>query len=232
MGLGWSERCARARRWIDTAASAEECRLARHQELGAKRVRLAHLEPDAVEWVLGVDAQIEGSIGVGAAALFRTGAAEPQEVATARCPIRIPYRFGFLGFRELGPIFAAAAKLGRRPDLVFYDGNGALHPRGFGAASQLGLYLGVPTIGVSKNVAPTQQTRGVRGDVELIEPDRGALLTTRSGVKPVCVSPGHLIDLDSSLRLALQWSRMRVPEPIRYADQGARRAMRDAGWSP
>lgn len=224
----WVERCRRARRWIETAAHAEEDRLIRHQNVGAHHLQFRRLEPAAVSWVAGVDCQIEDEIGIAATVLLRSGSDEPVMSATATGSIAMPYRYGFLGFRELGPIFAAMEKLGQRPDLVFYDGNGALHPRGFGAASQFALYLGVPTIGVSKNVSMARLNRATRGEVETIEPGRGGFLTTRSGVKPVCVSPGHLIDLESSYRLVLDWSRMRVPDPIRLADQLARQSVRVA----
>jgi deoxyribonuclease V len=120
-------------------------------------------------------------------------------------------------------ILAALARLSTRPDLIFYDGNGVLHPRRFGAACHLGLLLDHPVIGVSKNVAayrPFGASR--RGDTRLIESGAGALVTTRADTKPVCVSPGHRIDLASAIDFTLRVSKTRIPEPIRRADHSAR----------
>jgi deoxyribonuclease V len=223
LAWGFGDRARRAVRWVEAFAGAEESRLALHQVRGARHLRFPRLAAEDVRWVAGVDAHVRGDVGIGAAVLFEAGSGRPPEIALARRRVRMPYRYGYLGFRELPPILAAMAKLSRRPELAFYDGNGALHPRGFGAASQFGLYLGLPTIGVSKNVSEARSLPGTRGDFEVIEPGRGGFLTTRTGVKPVCVSPGHLIDLESSCWFCLEWSEMRIPEPLRHADQAARR---------
>ena len=110
-----------------------------------------------------------------------------------------------------------------RPDLIFYDGNGLLHPRRFGAACHLGVLLDQPVVGVSKNVAAYRPfTERTRGDVRLLNQRDGALLTTRDETKPVCVSPGHRVGLTSAIELTLLFSRTHIPEPIRLADQVAR----------
>lgn len=119
MGWGWPERARRACRWIELASSADEQRLIRHQVRGAALLRCPPLAAEQPTWVLGVDAQIDDGIGIGAAVMFRVGVDAPQQIAIARRAVHSSYRFGFLGFRELGPILAAVAQIDQRPDLVF-----------------------------------------------------------------------------------------------------------------
>jgi deoxyribonuclease V len=46
----------------------------------------------------------------------------------------------------------------------------------------------------------------------------GAVMRTRAGVKPVFVSPGHLIDIRSARRVVLACLKgFRLPEPVRRA---------------
>ncbi|KAF9580250.1 hypothetical protein BGW38_003177 [Lunasporangiospora selenospora] len=74
----------------------------------------------------------------------------------AKVKLTLPYIAGYLAFREVGPLQALVQNLRtNRPELepqvIFVDGCGILHPRGFGLASHLGLLTGIPTIGCSKN---------------------------------------------------------------------------------
>ncbi len=109
-------------------------------------------------------------------------------------------------------------------DLVFLDGHGVVHERGLGLASHVGVLLGVPTIGVPKTPfhAIDHLPGPQRGDFYVLTKEwgaQGASIRLKAGVKPVYVSPGHLVDLDSAIALALTWSsgRQRVPEPLAAA---------------
>jgi len=137
-----------------------------------------------------------------------------------------------LTFRE-GPILISAfEKLNIRPDVMIFEGQGIAHPRGFGLASHLGLWLDLPSIGCTKTPLlrariPVQDSRGkfqlIRGDGR----ELGAVVRTKRGVKPVFVSPGHRIDLPTSVKLVLAaCQRFRMPEPLRRAHQLAGRAAR------
>lgn len=56
----------------------------------------------------------------------------------------------------------------------------------------------------------------------------GAALCSAEGVQnPVFVSAGHLISLDTSLRVVDACSRFRIPEPIRQADLRSRQVIRE-----
>jgi deoxyribonuclease V len=51
----------------------------------------------------------------------------------------------------------------------------------------------------------------------------GHAVRTQEGVRPVWVSPGHLVGVDVSVAVVLQLARkFRVPEPLRHADRAAR----------
>jgi deoxyribonuclease V len=153
---------------------------------------------------------------------------ELLDAATAYGEIPFPYIPGLLSFRE-GPILIEAMKKLRvRPDVMIYEGQGIAHPRGFGLASHLGLWLDLPSIGCTKTpLLKDYITPGTsQGSFQWIEKEGkkvGAVLRTREGVKPIFISPGHRIDLATSIQIVLAaCRRFRIPEPLRRAHQMAR----------
>ncbi len=147
----------------------------------------------------------------------------PVDHAVQKGTIPFPYVPGLLSFREIPMLLAAWKKLRQKPDVLIADGVGIAHPRRLGIASHLGLVLGIPTIGCAKSV--------LVGTYE--EPDNepgshsymydkgeivGAAVRTKRNVKPVFVSPGHLITLDESVETVQACVlRHRLPEPTRLA---------------
>lgn len=132
-----------------------------------------------------------------------------------------PYIPGLLSFREAPGLLAAVAQLNVEPDLFIVDGQGLAHPRRLGLACHLGLWLGRPTFGCAKSLFIGQcgavgLERGATAALLDRGEEVGRAVRTRTGVKPLYVSVGHLIDLDSAvswtLALAPQW---RLVEPIR-----------------
>jgi deoxyribonuclease V len=143
---------------------------------------------------------------------------------TAQRAVDFPYVPGLFSFREIPAIAAALEKMEEGPDLMICDGHGIAHPRRFGLASHLGVLYDVPTIGCAKThfhgvAGQPGAQRGSRAavvdGVEVI----GAAVRTQTGVKPVYVSTGHRVGLETAcewvLRLA---SRFRLPEPLRAAN--------------
>ena len=137
-----------------------------------------------------------------------------------------PYVPGCLSFREAPAVLAAFRQVRTAPDVVLCDGQGRAHPRRFGLASHVGLALGVPTIGCAKSLlvgvpaGPLGLARGSRTPLVDGGEEIGAVLRTRTGVKPVYVSVGHRIDLASAARWVLAAAvRYRLPEPSRLAHQ-------------
>ncbi|MBC3840087.1 endonuclease V [Streptacidiphilus sp. 4-A2] len=183
--------------------------------------------------VVGVDvAYDDAGDRVAAAAVVldpRTLAVVDRATATGR--VAFPYRPGLLAFRELPAVLDALAALERTPDLIVCDGYGVAHPRRLGLASHLGVLTGIPTFGVAKSPfcydhAELGPERGATAPLLDERRPVGMAVRTRSGVKPVFVSAGHLIDLDAACRHTLALSpRYRQPETTRQADRLCREAL-------
>jgi deoxyribonuclease V len=135
-----------------------------------------------------------------------------------------PYVPGLLSFREIPVLFAAMAGVRTEPDVILCDGQGLAHPRGMGLATHLGVLLGKPTIGCAKSslFGDYEKPGATRGDFSPITGKEGevigAVLTTRTGVKPLFVSVGNLVDLETAIRVVLDCcTKYRLPEPARLA---------------
>ncbi|KAM9792741.1 endonuclease V-like [Neosynchiropus ocellatus] len=159
-----------------------------------------------------------------------------------------PYIAGFLAFRETPFLLEALQRLNDKdpalmPQVVFVDGNGLFHYREFGLACHLGVLSRLPCVGVAKNLL---QVQGVHKSDEhqsqIAALQKGgasfpliaasgkvlgkALRSSESSSKPVYVSVGHKIGLDTAVRLTHACCRYRVPEPIRQADIRSREYLR------
>lgn len=145
------------------------------------------------------------------------------ESAGVRSVAKFPYVPGLLSFREAPSLLDAWEKLRTKPDVLMLDGQGIAHPRRFGIACHVGLLLNWPTIGCAKSILV-----GRYGELGLEAGSRsplvdkgeqvGVALRTKNKVAPVYVSPGHLIDLDSSVDLVLRsTTKYRLPETTRQA---------------
>jgi deoxyribonuclease V len=149
------------------------------------------------------------------------------EMKTVQGKLDFPYVPGLLSFRESPLILSACEQLVTTPDLILVDGQGIAHPRRIGLASHLGLLLDTPTIGCAKSLlCGKHEIPG--GDVGsyamILEGDEtlGAALRTRTMVKPVYVSTGHRISLQSAIHWVLECCRgYRLPEPTRIAHLAA-----------
>jgi deoxyribonuclease V len=165
---------------------------------------------------------------IGGVVVFQFPEMVEMERANAVVPLRFPYVPGLLSFREIPALLAALGKLKRMPDLLFCDGQGYAHPRRMGLATHLGIFLDRPTIGCAKSILI-----GTHGELaekagswaELVDAKSGgerigAAVRTREGVKPVYVSQGHRVSLESALRWTLAVSDgVRIPRPTREADR-------------
>ncbi|WP_280383599.1 endonuclease V [Nocardia wallacei] len=192
--------------------------------------------PPDFRTVAGLDsAYDEGGNVVAAVVVLDAATLEPLDTATARGTTSFPYIPGLLAFRELPTTLAALEKLGTTPDLLVCDGQGIAHPRRFGLACHIGLLTGLPTFGVAKNLlGESDQPGPERGSVTDITLDGevvGRTVRTQTGIKPVYVSVGHRIDLDTACTAVLSLSpNHRQPETTRRADRLARALLRDAAF--
>lgn len=150
---------------------------------------------------------------------------EELECATARRPLAFPYVPGLLSFREIPAILAALVSLSESPDLIFCDGQGYAHPRRFGLACHLGVLLDVPTIGCAKSrlIGEYREPGRRAGSWTPLQDEGeriGAVLRTRDGSRPMCISCGHRVSLERAIALTLEaCDGRRVPRPTRRADR-------------
>lgn len=182
-----------------------------------------------VRTVGGVDVSLTVERAHAAIVVLRYPEMMPIEGVTADAPLVFPYIPGLLAFREGPAILAAWERLQHKPDLVMFDGQGIAHPRGIGIASQMGLWLERPTIGVGKSrlYGAFEEPGPNAGDRSaLIDPQTkqviGAVLRTRERANPLFVSPGHLMDVAHAVSFVMQCMRgYRLPEPTRWAHKFA-----------
>lgn len=213
-------------------SSAPLLRLRRVQEELANQVRTKSWL-DVPRWVAGVDCSyINSNKGVAAYVLYDVIKERMVWETTVSGAVRFPYVTSFLTFREL-PLLAEvldkAQKARRTADVILVDGSGVLHPRGAGIAAHLGVYLGVPTIGVTKNLLagrPEKKPTQLAPCVSVIHdghPAGTAVLPTSKAIKPIYVSPGHLTDCKLVDRLLPRLlAGHRLPEPLYLADRASR----------
>ncbi|HEX6358925.1 endonuclease V [Actinophytocola sp.] len=177
----------------------------------------------------GLDVAYAKDSPVVAAAVVTVSVAtgEVLESATAVGRAEFPYVPGLFAFRELPTLLEAFARLTVTPDLLLADGHGLAHPRRFGLACHLGLETGLPTIGVAKTPMASYdqpgQERGARTSLMDGKEEVGAALRTQSNIKPIFVSIGHRIDLNTACTKVLALSnKYRLPETTRQADHLSR----------
>src|SRR6266496_6456661 len=199
--------------------------IALQRELAKRVIREDRLQE--LHHIGGVDMALKEESGMARAAvvLLSYPALEIEERHVYEEPVRMPYIPGLLSFRELPCILGAFNLLKQQPDLVMVDGQGIAHPRRLGIASHLGLWLELPTIGCAKSILtghhdPLSEEAGswvpLKANREVI----GAVVRTRARVKPMIISLGHRISLETSLRYVLACCRgYRLPEPTRLADK-------------
>lgn len=143
--------------------------------------------------------------------------------------IEVPYMPGFLAFRELPLVLKTADLLETSPDIFVFDGNGYLHPRHMGIATHASFYLDKPTVGIAKTyfrvdkqtdyIEPENEA-GSYTDIVIGGEVYGRALRTHKDVKPVFVSVGNHISLDTACELAMRLTdkESHIPIPTRLAD--------------
>jgi deoxyribonuclease V len=207
--------------WNVSTAEARDLQL----DLAARVDRSRAMAP--IETVAGADVSydLRGKWLYAAVVVLRMGTWEVIDRSGIIAEARFPYVPGLLSFREAPPVIEAFTKLTVRPDVLICDGQGIAHPRRLGLASHIGLWLGLPTIGCAKS--------WFHGEYEEPGPERGdwspltdagetigAVLRTRTRVKPLFVSSGHLCDLESATAIVLATAtKYRQPWTTRLAHQ-------------
>jgi len=189
-----------------------------------------------IKTVTGVDVAYSQDTDhlVAAAVTLDSTSFEPIERRLFVSKTQFPYIPGLFSFREVPPVVEAIKKLTITPDLIICDGHGIAHPRRFGLASHLGIITHIPTIGCAKTRLYGQQDGPLgpeRGDQAFLVDDNndilGAVLRTQKAVKPVYVSVGHMISLQTACAWVLKCAtHYRLPETTRQADHDVRKRLK------
>jgi len=179
-----------------------------------------------IRYVAGVDMALspDGQSCIAAAVLWDKVKQVIVEKQTSLKKLTFPYVPGLLSFREAPAVLGALRKLKGRTDAIICDGHGLAHPRRFGIACHIGVIVGLPTLGCGKSrlIGDYKEPGLKRGSRSIIKHKGeiiGTLLRTRDNVKPVFVSVGHKIDLETAVKVVIDCGTgYRLPEPTRQAD--------------
>ncbi|MCS6840645.1 MAG: deoxyribonuclease V [Roseiflexus sp.] len=174
--------------------------------------------------VAGVDTGYSGDSALAAVVVLAFPSLQVLDYTIARKQVSFPYVPGYLSFREAPAVLDALASLRILPDLLICDGHGLAHPRRCGIACHLGVLTGLPSIGCAKSLlvgthGPLPDVRGAWTPLRHHDEVVGAALCTRPGARPVYVSVGHRISLETAIQFVMACvTRYRLPEPTRAAD--------------
>ncbi|MCP4136018.1 MAG: deoxyribonuclease V [bacterium] len=205
------------------------------QEQLSKQVITSDELPEDLRIVAGVDVAYEkdGDRVVGAIVTFNAQTLEELETVVVTDIVSFPYIPGLFSFRELPPLLKAIDRLATAPDLIVCDGQGISHPRRFGMASHLGVVTGIATIGCAKKrlIGEYEKPGETRGSYSpLIDNGEiiGRALRTQDNTKPLFVSAGHKISLETACAHILELcTEFRLPETTRAADHAVNMKMKE-----
>jgi len=222
--------------WNLSYSQARDC-----QKNLASKVQLVPLKKQP-KLIAGIDCAFskDGEKIIAAVVVLKLPNFTPVETTTAWRKVTFPYIPGLLSFREAPVCIAAVEKLKTKPDLFIIDGQGIAHPRRLGLAAHLGLFFDKPTIGCAKSrlIGRFEEPPLEKGaytllkDKKRMKPDTqytirntqyetiGAVVRTRTNVKPVFISVGNKCLLKDAIKITLACAvKYRLPEPTRLAHQ-------------
>ena len=220
---GWTERLREAEAWVEQWP--EELGEARSIQEDLRWQVVCRDEYCGPDLIAGVDVGYDNKRRVAKAAVAVLAARDLRlvDAATAEESIRFPYIPGYLSFREIPAVVKALRHLETPPDMFLCDGQGVAHPRGLGLASHLGVILDMPSVGAAKSKLvgdhdPVGERKGCREWLYRKGERVGQVLRSRTRVKPIYVSCGHLVAQASAGDIVLGLTtKYRLPEPTRRA---------------
>lgn len=173
-----------------------------------------------VTQIAGIDLAFTGELSITACVVTSLPPTKILTKTTLRRKLDFPYVTAFMGFREVPPIIDIINTLETKADLFLINAHGLAHPRYFGCASHVGVLTGVATIGVAaRNLCGVYDCRPQEVDeaVAVYYNGRqvGWVYKSKEGCRPIFVSPGHKIGLDSSLKMVKACLiDHKLPEPL------------------
>ena len=222
--------------WNLSYSQARDCQISL-----ASKVRLTPLKTQP-RLIAGIDCAFSrnGKKIIAAVVVLRLPDFALVETENAVRKVTFPYIPGLLSFREAPACIAAVRKLKTEPDVFIVDGQGVAHPRRLGLAAHLGLFFDKPTIGCAKSrltgffedpplvkgaysfLRDKESTKRKENNKRRATKDEviGAVVRTRTNVKPVFVSVGNKCTLEDAIKNTLGCTtKYRLPEPTRLAHQ-------------
>lgn len=178
-----------------------------------------------VDTIAGIDQSYIGNDIISCIVVCKAKTLEVLESQSATVPSNIPYKPGFLAYREMPAMIEAFGKLENSPDMILVDGHGISHPRKMGIATHFGLVIGRPTIGIAQSLITGSVEQGkIFIDNEL----RGFEVKTKDHARPLFISPGHMVSLGTALKTVQECLRPphKLPEPLHLAHKAARRELK------
>ncbi len=204
--------------------------MALQRTLAGKVIAQTTFDPAAIETVAGIDVGFPGGQAQAAVVVLSYPDLELVTYVRASATVTFPYVPGLLAFREGPCVLAALEKLTTWPDLFIFDAQGIAHKRRLGLAAHMGVILDWPSIGCAKSRLVGQHDEPGRDAgkwVPLYDSGEtiGAVVRTRTGVRPLYISVGHRVDLPTAVDWVLRCTRgYRLPETTRYAHRMASEA--------
>jgi deoxyribonuclease V len=201
-------------RTLDTRA------LIQIQKEVAEKAVLRDRFPHKLKTIAGFDCAFSKGRIFCAGVVLNFPALKPSEIAGTLSTETFPYIPTFLSFRELPAILKTYKKLTTQPDLFLIDGQGIAHPRRAGLAVHVGVSLDIPTIGVAKSPLIGVYKKPMHGVEGLFTGKKqiGWVIKPGKQYKPLFISPGHKISLESSVYMVIRClKKHKLPEPLRYA---------------
>ena len=134
--------------------------------------------------------------------------------------VNFPYVSGFRAYRELPTMMACFQKLSEKPGVMFIHGHGLSHPR-MGLASHFSIASGVPSIGVADRLIIGEAD----GENVMLNGKKvGKVLTSKEGSKPMYISPGNLISVETAFDITKRFIMLphKLPEPLHLAHRYAK----------
>lgn len=194
------------------------------QESLRRKVKIKRLGK-RIKRIGACDVGFKDDVCIAAICIYSYSDLQLQEEKTLKYKVGFPYIPGFLSFREGPALEKLFYQFKLKPDVFIFDGQGIAHPKQLGIASHMGVILNIPTIGCAKSRlwGEYKEPGKRRGNFShLIDPRSrkvlGCVLRTRDNIRPVFVSPGHLISIKEAKDIILSCTmKFRLPEPIRYA---------------
>ena len=196
-------------------------------QMSSNVIKCDVVDQEKIKRICGVDVAYRDNKAFSSAVVVRRDTLDVIDSACSVRKVQYPYVPGLLFLRESEPILAVLKKLNGGYDALVVDGHGLLHPRRFGIACYIGIKIDKPTVGVGKSLLCGSIAERAGSQVVLLDGEIvGAVLKTKS--KPIYVSVGHKVSLQTAVKLVKDVMRQRIPEPLRLADINSRKMARES----